>query len=374
MAKLSLQVSDQWEPLQREETPLAANINIDELTKALIEPFDYDAETQGFKPYKIPESLPKTFTLGVIVGASGTGKSTLLKQFGETKTPQWDNNKTIASHFANPVDANERLAAAGLMSVPDWVKPYNVLSNGQKFRADLARQLGNNAIIDEYTSVVDRNVAKAASVGLARFARKNNVQNIVLATVHRDVLEYLEPDWIIDTDRGEWTSGRWLHRPELVFTIHPAERKVWEYFADHHYLSESLNKSSRCYVAVWENQLVGFVATLAHPSGTIKDAFREHRIVIHPDYQGLGLGPRLSEAVAQMYVDEGKRYFSKTSHPRLGGYRDQSDKWKPTSKNHMRRTDGKNLDGKLRWAIDPNRWSYSHEYVGIIINTNKEEQ
>jgi len=107
------------------------------------------------------------------------------------------------------------------------------------------------------------------------------------------------------------------------------------------------------------------VATLSSPSGTVKDAFREHRLVIHPDYQGLGMGPRLSEAVAMHYVENGKRYFSKTSHPRLGEYRDQSKVWKPTSKNHMKRADALNLDGRLRWSIDPNRWSYSHEYIGM---------
>jgi GNAT superfamily N-acetyltransferase len=118
-------------------------------------------------------------------------------------------------------------------------------------------------------------------------------------------------------------------------------------------------------VGVWEGQVVGFVATMSYPSGTVQKAFREHRLVIHPDYQGLGLGPRLSEVVAQHYIDNGKRYFSKTSHPRLGGYRDQSVVWKPTSKNHMKRLDGLNHKKINRWEIDPNRWSYSHEFVGI---------
>jgi ABC-type ATPase with predicted acetyltransferase domain len=53
-----------------------------------------------------------------------------------------------------------------LNSVPSWYKPYQVLSNGEKFRADLARKLKSNTVIDEFTSVVDRTVAKAASVSL----------------------------------------------------------------------------------------------------------------------------------------------------------------------------------------------------------------
>ncbi len=354
----------EWTKLQRSTEPLTSFVALDQITEELIKPFDYKTDgNEEFYPYLIPDDLPKDFGIGVIVGASGTGKSTLLKTFGQVEKHNWTGG-SIASHFASPVEANEKLSAAGLMSVPEWVKPFHVLSNGQQFRANLARSLHDNAVIDEFTSVIDRNVAKASSTAMARYVRKNSIRGIVLATCHRDILEYLEPDWVIDTDRGEWASGRYLHRPEMVLEVHPCSNEIWSHFAPHHYLSESLNKSAHCYLALWNGEVVGFVASIAYPSGTVREAYREHRLVIHPDYQGFGLGPKLSELVAQHYLDNGKRYFSKTSHPRLGGYRDQSPLWKPTSKNHMRRTDGQNLDGKQRWSIDPNRWSYSHEYIG----------
>ena len=337
---------------------------MDEVTADLIRPFDYESDgTESFYPFLVPDDLPEDFGIGMIVGASGTGKSSLLRKFGEPMPAVWGRG-SIASHFSSAVEANERFAAAGLMSVPEWVKPYHVLSNGQQFRANLARSIRDGAVIDEFTSVIDRNVAKAASTSMSRYVRKNNIRRVVLATVHRDILEYVEPDWIIDTDRGEWTNGRWLHRPQLVLDVYPASNDLWGYFAPYHYLSEKLNKASRNYVAVWEGQLVGYVAVLSYPSGTVKNSFREHRLVIHPDYQGFGMGPRLSEIVAQHYIDNGKRYFSKTSHPRLGGYRDQSPLWKPTSKNHMKRKDGMTHKGYHRWEINPDRWSYSHEYIG----------
>lgn len=351
-----------WSSLEREDTPLVSVVEMDELTEELIRPFDYSSDgTEKFYPYKLPKDLPTDFGIGVIVGASGTGKSTLLQSFGAPTTPQWGVG-SVASHFDSALDANEKLSASGLMSVPEWVKPYAALSNGQRFRADLARSLHDNAVIDEYTSVIDRNVAMAASVAMSRYVRKNFLKGIVLATVHRDILDYIEPDWVIDTDRGQWTNGRWLQRPDMVLDVYPCGNEIWGHFSNYHYLSESLNRSARCYVAIWEGQVVGFVATLSYPSGTVQNAFREHRLVIHPDYQGFGIGPRLSEVVAKHYVDNGKRYFSKTSHPRLGGYRDASAVWKPTSKNHMKRKDG--LREGLRWSIDPNRWSYSHEYIG----------
>lgn len=200
-----------WTPLERATEPLISTVHIDKITEELIKPFDYKSDgTEKFYPYLLPKNLPKEFGIGVIVGASGTGKSTLLRSFKVSEIHEW-NDGSIVSNFDSPVEANEKLSAAGLMSVPEWVKPYRVLSNGQQFRANLARSLHDNAVIDEYTSVIDRNVAKAASVAMSRYVRKNNVKNIVLATCHRDVLEYLEPDWVIDTDRGEWASGRYLH-------------------------------------------------------------------------------------------------------------------------------------------------------------------
>ena len=352
-----------WHKLERSYSPLTSLVQMDDVTEDLIKPFDYQSEgEESFYPYLVPLDIPKDFSIGVIVGASGTGKSTLLKSFGSPIHPEWS-AQSIASHFESAVEANEKFSAAGLMSVPDWVKPYSVLSTGQQFRADLARSLYDGAVIDEFTSVIDRTVAKASSTAMSRYVRKNDIRNIVLATCHRDVLEYLEPDWIIDTDRGEWTTGRSLRRPELDITVYPCSNEVWGYFAKHHYLSESLNKSAHCYLALSDGKVVGFVASLAYPSGSVQNAYREHRLVIHPDYQGFGIGPRLSEVVAQHYISNGKRYFSKTSHPRLGGYRDQSPVWKPTSKNHMKRKDGQDAT-KTRWTINPDRWSYSHEFIG----------
>ena len=141
--------------LERKTTPLISKIEMDDLTNELIAPFDYQSDgVEVFYPFTIPKDLPQTYNLGVIVGASGTGKSTLLQEFGDVeKQPQWLKEKSIASHFETANDAAERLCAAGLMSIPEWVKSFDSLSNGQKFRANLARQLKNNAVIDRKSVV-----------------------------------------------------------------------------------------------------------------------------------------------------------------------------------------------------------------------------
>ena len=199
------------EKLERLKTPLVSHVESDEFIKASEAAFDCTFDgTSRFYPWAMPSKLPKDFKIGVIVGSSGSGKSTILKNFGIEEVPIWNPNKSVISHFDNPEDGINRLSSVGFNSIPSWYKPYNVLSNGEKFRADLARKLKSNVVIDEYTSVVDRTVAKSASVALSRYVRNNNLQNIVISTCHMDIVDWLEPDWVINTDTGELLDGFFL--------------------------------------------------------------------------------------------------------------------------------------------------------------------
>jgi len=199
------------EKLKKETEPLVSTVARDEFITASEKAFDcaFDG-TSRFYPWKIPTKLPNTFKIGVIVGSSGSGKSTLLKKFGQEENPIWDADKSIISHFDSPDDGINRLGSVGFNSIPSWYKPYNILSNGEKFRADLARKIKSGAVIDEYTSVVDRTVAKAASIALSRYIKNNDINNIVISTCHNDIIDWLEPDWVINTDTGELLHGFFL--------------------------------------------------------------------------------------------------------------------------------------------------------------------
>ena len=205
------------EKLERLKTPLVSHVESDEFIKASEAAFDCTFDgTSRFYPWGMPSKLPRDFKIGVIVGSSGSGKSTILKNFGIEETPIWNPNKSVISHFDNPEDGINRLSSVGFNSIPSWYKPYHVLSNGEKFRADLARKLKSNVVIDEYTSVVDRTVAKSASVALSRYIRNNNLQNIVISTCHMDIVDWLEPDWVINTDTGELLDGFFLSDQKLI--------------------------------------------------------------------------------------------------------------------------------------------------------------
>jgi ABC-type uncharacterized transport system fused permease/ATPase subunit len=199
------------EKIERSNIPLISTVERDIFISSSEIAFDciFDG-TSKFYPWNFPSKLPSNFKLGVIVGGSGTGKSTMLKHFGVEETPIWQPNKAVISHFNSPEDGIDRLSSVGFNSIPSWYKPYEVLSNGEKFRADLARKIKTNAVIDEYTSVIDRTVAKAASVALSKYIKNNDIHNVVLSTCHYDILEWLEPDWVLNTDTGELLNGFFL--------------------------------------------------------------------------------------------------------------------------------------------------------------------
>ena len=341
----------------------------DDLTAELIGPYDFtwDGSTE-FAPWALPDEMPTDFGLGVIVGASGSGKSTLLREMGPvTAPPEWSEGRSIASHFESAEDATSRMIAVGLSSVPVWCKPYHVLSNGEKFRADLARMVSDGAHIDEFSSVVDRSVAKAASLGLAQYVRAQGIRGLVLATCHRDILPWLRPDWFIDTDAGELVLNpkECLQRPEMVVEVHRSTLDSWDKFMGHHYLRADIHRTARRWIATWDGALIGFASSLPFPHAVVKKGYREHRTVILPEYQGLGLGVRLSDHIAALHVAEGKRYFSRTTHPRMGEYRERSEWWRPTDKNKKRRHAlGHNRQDLSHWGADTTRVAYSHEYVG----------
>lgn len=171
--------------------------------KSLIGQYDLsiDGIEQSFKgDYKLPEK----WNIGLIVGNSGTGKTSIAKKvFGDFNKNIWD-EKAIIENFQSDLNMEQityALGSVGFNSIPYWLKSYNVLSNGEKSRVDLARMLAENdfSVYDEFTSMVDRDVAKSMSNSLQKAFRKNDKQ-IVLLSCHKDIIEWLEPDWVYDTD------------------------------------------------------------------------------------------------------------------------------------------------------------------------------
>lgn len=176
--------------------------------------------------------------------------------------------------------------------------------------------------------------------------------------------------WEYHKGKSKYLSTK-LTKPIINVDIIHGDRRLWDVFKKHHYLSEDLPLSTRCFFAVWGNNIIGFSATISLPGkipplyeGDIRKKWRECRTVIIPDFQGLGIGTRFSDAIADLHIEQGYRYFSQTSHMRMGLYREKSPIWKATATNLADRS--KSTKGKS-WShlnIERERICYSHEYIG----------
>lgn len=296
-------------------------------------------------------SPDEPWQIGLIVGPSGSGKTTIARQaFGEAlyQAGDWPQDQAVVDCFG-PLPIKRitgLLTSVGFSSPPSWIKPYQVLSGGERFRCDLARALARAwqdwpthdtrrtptqmpiVAFDEFTSVVDRNVAQIGSAAIAKAIRGGQIPcRFVAVSCHYDIAEWLEPDWVLDMTTGTCQRRR-LRRPPIELELFRTVYDTWRLFAPHHYLSRALNRGAQCYVALWQGRPVAFCGVLSLIGK--KNYWRISRIVTLPDFQGVGIGMRVAEAVARLYRGHGDRISITASHPALVGHCARSRRWRTT--------------------------------------------
>jgi ABC-type lipoprotein export system ATPase subunit len=290
--------------------------------------FDVDIPIEG-----------KQWSVGLIIGSSGTGKTTisktLFKDFLFFEGFQWG-DKSIIDDFDSSFTAKqitEALSKVGFSSPPDWLKPFTVLSNGQKMRAELARVVMESDkpfIYDEFTSVVDRQVACIGSSAIQKYIRKENKQFIAVSC-HYDIEEWLAPDWVYDCNKMGF-AWRSLRRPEITCNIRKAEQSEWKLFKDFHYLSSTHNISAHKYICEIAGEPVAWCSVLHFPHPKAKNLKRIHRLVVRPDYQGIGVGINFLNLISKMYIDQGFRVSITTGALSLINGLSKSKNWAMSSK------------------------------------------
>lgn len=311
----------------------------------------------------------KSWHIGLITGPSGCGKSTISKRFWPQQHESlsklcWPSNKSVLDAFPEDMgikEVTELLSSVGFSSPPAWLRPFSVLSTGQQFRVTLARLLaeakpGEPVVFDEYTSVVDRTVAKVGNAAVAKVIRQRGLQFIAV-TCHNDVESWLQPDWTYEPAENRFAWRLLRQRPRINLDIVRCQASAWTLFAPHHYLSHELNRSAVCFLASVKGQPVAFSAWLPFV-GAGKPARREHRTVCLPDFQGVGIGNAVSAFCASLWRGLGFRALSTTTHPAMIRSRMASLFWRMTRKPSF----AGSSEGKLKHATT--RLTAGFEYVG----------
>jgi ABC-type ATPase involved in cell division/GNAT superfamily N-acetyltransferase len=283
--------------------------------------------------------------IGLVVGPSGSGKTSLgRKIFPEGAFYEgtgWPGDKPIVDAIAPKGDFNEvtaALAAVGLGSVPSWLRPYPVLSNGEKFRADLARiicEAPAQVVVDEFTSVVDRQIAKFGALAFQKAWRRTAGQAVLLSC-HYDIIEWVEPDWVFDTATGQYSGRSLWRRPKFELSIWQTDWRYWHLFEPHHYLKLPKMIAATNYVGTVDGELVAHIAFSTRP-GMVEA--RACRLVIMPEWQGAGIGVRFLDAICEMWLRGGNRWSKPmptlfhTSHPGLCAALRRNKRWVQVSAN-----------------------------------------
>lgn len=275
----------------------------------------------------------KLWNIGAIVGPSGSGKSTILEAvFGKELALYWS-HQSVVDDFAASLSMEDIVGACGAVgfnTIPAWTRPFSVLSTGEKFRCTLARVLAESRaaiVMDEFTSVVDRQVAQIASFAVQKYVRGHQKQ-MVVASCHYDILEWLQPDWVYDTGKNafDWRSLR--RRPDIEIEIKRCDYREWKTFAPFHYMNATLNKAARCYGLYIGGRIVSFCGILHRPHPRVNDIVGVSRVVTLPDWQGIGLAMAMLDKLGSAYSAVGKRLHNYPAHPSFIRSHSRSASWR----------------------------------------------
>ena len=214
-------------------------------------------------------------------------------------------------------------------------------------------------VVDELTSAMDYCAAHATAVGLAAYMREHPQLRLLAAGVRDDLRVSLRPSWAYDVKSGRMelfavaadaaelpvpappspppavgdaAAVKALFAPPtvrvVVRSLPPGIKKIdrkletsgagalWELFAPLHYLDSDIGTNPTAYIARLDDddggingEPIGFVAVAPAPGRLLADdsrlRYRESRMVIDQNYQGLGIGPRMSPAVAMHVCQHG---------------------------------------------------------------------
>ena len=136
-------------------------------------------------------------------------------------------------------------------------------------------------------------------------------------------------------------------------------------FRQYHYLNGTLGAGVRCYTAVYQDKPIAFIA-VAHIKMKSR-YFRVSRLVVLPDYQGIGVGKRLLNFIAELYTSQTKMpFYILTSNPQIirGITQGITPSWKVSRFGHASKGKGDTkINNGIRSSLSRSRLTVSMQYL-----------
>lgn len=159
-------------------------------------------------------------------------------------------------------------------------------------------------------------------------------------------------------------------RPNIELNVSRVESSIWRNleFDKHHYLTNELNKSAKCLLFTWEQNPVAFVALLNTPRKGLPHDISISRMVILPQFQGLGISSQIMNFCGGIVKNQGEDYrlLIKTIHEKVGKFLENSNNWKATLCNGKYRKGLENKNFKIYLGLA--RSSFCYVYCGEKIS------
>jgi GNAT superfamily N-acetyltransferase len=117
---------------------------------------------------------------------------------------------------------------------------------------------------------------------------------------------------------------------------------------------------ARCYTALYKNKPIAFIAVVqTHMKVRY---YRVTRLVVLPDYQGIGVGKKLLNFVAELYASQTKiPFYILTSNPQI--IRGDMRNWEVTRFGHASKGHGSTkINDEIRGSLSRNRITVSLRY------------
>lgn len=118
---------------------------------------------------------------------------------------------------------------------------------------------------------------------------------------------------------------------------------------------------ARCYVAVYNDKPIAFIAVVRIRMKATYD--RVTRFIVLPDYQGIGVGKRLLNFIAELYTSQTKiPFYLLTSNPQI--IRGNMQDWRIARYGHASKgRDNTVINSEIRSSLSRERITVSMQYI-----------